>query len=310
MSRSDSHLGRPSRRWPLPAGAPLRLVLAAVLCCSLPGFAGAKTPTATKTPAKQPQPTSPAPPAPPARQAPPALPKPGSPNFAVKILTRFDDLYRGQQSTSVMTMSIQTEHWHRTLKMRSWSLGKDYSLVRILSPKKERGTATLKVGKDLFTYLSKTGRTIKVGGGMMAGSWMGSHFTNDDLVRETRLSEDFVIKQLPDEVVSGVKAWTFELVPKPDAAIVWGKVQVTVRQADAQPLRQRFYDEDGKLTRTMTFSEHTRVGSRVVPLVMTMVPNDRPKDAPPEWTKVRMSELNYEIKLTPAFFSLQRLKSL
>ncbi len=273
------------------------------LASAAPAAKVPRAPAAAPTPAPEAAPTVAPKPTP---KTGPALPKPGEPNFALRVLTHFDDLYRGRKSVSVMAMTIQTKHWRRTLKMKSWTLGTEYSLVRILAPKKERGTATLKAGKDLYTYLNKTGRVIKVGGGMMGGSWMGSHLTNDDLVRETRLSEDFKISRLPDAKVGATPCWVFELVPKPNVAIVWGKVRVTVRQSDAQPMQQQFYDEEGKLNRTMHFRKHTRVGDRVMPLIMRMEPNDGSK----EFTEVRMSDFDFNVKLDRAFFSLQRLKSL
>ena len=109
---------------------------------------------------------------------------PGTPEFARALLQKVDDMYRGEQSHGVMEMEVKTRHWTRSMSLESWSKGKEYSLVRILEPKKDRGTATLKDRHDLFTYLNNTGRTVKISGAMMGGSWMGSHFTNDDLVRE------------------------------------------------------------------------------------------------------------------------------
>lgn len=234
------------------------------------------------------------------------LPKPGTKNFALEVLTRFDDLYRGDKSESVMEMAVVTKHWRRTLKLRSWSLGKDYSLVRILAPKKERGTATLKSGKDLYTWLGKIGRLIKVGGGMMGGAWMGSHFTNDDLVRETRLSEDFVIKQLPDGKKGGQATWVFELTARPNAAVVWGKVVITLRQTDGLPVTQQFYDEESKLVRTMAFSDFKTLGGRVMPTTMKMLPRDRAGES----TTVRILEQDFNPKIDRSFFSLGRLKSM
>lgn len=108
-----------------------------------------------------------------------------SDEFPVYVMNKIDDQYRGGMSHGTMTMKVKTKHWTREMTLESWTLGKSYSLMRILKPKKEKGSATLKAKNDLFTYLSKTGRTIKITSGMMGGSWMGSHFTNDDLVRHT-----------------------------------------------------------------------------------------------------------------------------
>ena len=234
-----------------------------------------------------------------------ADPAPGTPEFAFHVLAKIDDLYRGEQSHGVMEMEVQTKNWHRSMAIESWSKGKDYSLMRILEPKKEKGTATLKDKHDLFTYLSKTGRTIKISGGMMGGSWMGSHFTNDDLVRETRLSDDYDAKQLPSEKVDGQDTYRFELTPRPNRPVVWGKVEVVLRAADLQPLTQKFFNEEGKPVRSMELSGIKQLGSRTIPTTMTM----RPLDKPEEFTKVTWRELDYDVKLEDSFFSVGNLTS-
>jgi hypothetical protein len=160
------------------------------------------------------------------------VPDPESAEFATYIMNKIDDQYRGEKSHGVMEMTVQTKHWKRSIKMESWSLGKDYSLMRILKPRKEKGNATLKAKGDLFTYLSKTSRTIKIASGMMGGSWMGSHFTNDDLIRHTRLSEDYKIEMTFKGEENEQAVYRFTLTPNPNAPVVWGKLDITVRQSD------------------------------------------------------------------------------
>jgi outer membrane lipoprotein-sorting protein len=190
--------------------------------------------------------------------------------------------------------------------MESWSLGTDYSLVQILIPKKEKGTATLKAGDDLFTYLNKTRRTIKISGAMMGASWMGSHFTNDDLVRDARYSDDFDVALTGEGELEGDATHEFTLTPKPDAAVVWGKVTLTIRARDLMPLRQVFYDEDGERVRTLTFREYKRVKGREIPTVMRMDPND----GSGEFTQVTWKKIAFDVDIDKSFFSLQRLKSM
>jgi hypothetical protein len=230
-------------------------------------------------------------------------PAPDSPGFAIWVLTRTDDLYRGAKSHTVMAMTVKTKHWTRKLEMEGWSLGKHYSLTRILSPKKERGTASLKARKNLFTYLGKTKRVIKITSGMMGGSWMGSHFTNDDLMRESRLSEDFTITRL-DKCPS--TSWCFLLVPKPDLPIVWGKIVVQTSKARLMPQKQTFFDEDGKAVRELAFSKVKTIGKRTLPTRMLMTPLDKKG----EFTEVEFTKLDFAVKLSKSFFTLQKLKSL
>ena len=233
-----------------------------------------------------------------------------TPSFAQEsardIMERVDRLLRGDSSHGVATMEVVTEHWERRVTMELWSLGTDYSLIRIQAPAKEAGTATLMADDDIWNYLPKVDRTIKVPVSMMAGSWMGSHFTNDDLVKESQIVDDYDIEIGFDGERDGTVVWEFRLTPKADAAVVWGRVEFQVRQSDTMPLWARYYDEDGGLARTMRYSEFENLGGRTVPFVMEMQPEDKPG----ERTTVRYQELEFDIEIDRSFFSLQNLKRL
>lgn len=241
-----------------------------------------------------------------AAAAAPAQPKLGDPGFVPYLLDRIDDLHRGGSSHGLMQMKVQTAHWTRSMAMESWSLGEDYSLVRILEPKKERGTSTLKAGDDLFTYLSKTGRTVKITGAMMGGSWMGSHFTNDDLVRGTRLAAAFDATVAEGPTSEGQATYALTLLPRPDAPVVWGKIEVVVRKADLMPVTEVFYDEEQRPARRLEFSEYVTVKERAFPAKMRMTPLDKPG----EYTEVRYAKMEFDVGLDHDFFTLQRLKSI
>jgi Outer membrane lipoprotein-sorting protein len=222
-----------------------------------------------------------------------------------EIIDKVDRILRGDSSHGTATMEVVTKHWERTLSMEIWSLGTDYSLVRITAPAKEAGTATLKVKDDIWNYLPKVDRTIKIPASMMMGSWMGSHFTNDDLVKESRLVDDYDIALPFEGERDGVEVWELRLTPKPEAAVVWGRVEYQVRKKDLMPVWAKYYDEDGNLIRTLAFSEFKAFDGRLVPTVMDMTPEDKPG----EHTMVRYETLAFDVKLDPSFFSLQNLKS-
>jgi outer membrane lipoprotein-sorting protein len=233
-------------------------------------------------------------------------PSSDSADFPIYVMNKIDDQYRGEKSQGVMAMRVKTKHWTRTMELESWSLGKDYSLVRIIKPKKEKGTATLKAKNVLYTYLSKTGRTIKISSGMMGGSWMGSHFTNDDLVKSSRMADDYDIKMSFEGEKGGTEVCSFTLTARYDAPVVWGKIEVTVRSNDLQPVSQTFYDEDGKAVRELSFSDYKDVGGRIIPTKMMM----KPLDGSGEYTEVITKNIDFQVKLPKSFFSLQKLKSL
>jgi hypothetical protein len=236
----------------------------------------------------------------------PARPSADSPELAAWVMDQIDDMHRGTSSRAVLTMTVKTEHWTRTLTMEAWSRGKDYSLVRILEPKKERGTATLKAKDDLFTYLAKTGRTIKITGAMLGGSWMGSHFTNNDLVKSSRLADDYDVALTGQGTLGGVPQYVFTLTARPDAPVVWGKVEVTVRQDDLLPTRQVFYDEDGTAVRALEFAGYREIGGRTVAGSLTM----RPLDESGEYTRITYDALDFDVSLPESMFTVQHLKAL
>jgi hypothetical protein len=220
------------------------------------------------------------------------------------IIERVDRVMRGDSSHGVSRMHIVTEHWERELEMEMWSMGTDYSLVRVRAPAKEAGTATLMADKDIWNYLPKVDRTIKIPASMMSGTWMGSHFTNDDLVKESQLIEDFDIELTFEGARDDISVWEFRLTPRPEVAVVWGHIDYRVRQSDYMPLWARYYNEDGELARTMNFSEFKNLDGRTVPTVMDMVPADKPD----ERTSVIYESLEFDIDVDQSFFSLQTLK--
>jgi outer membrane lipoprotein-sorting protein len=201
-------------------------------------------------------------------------------------------------------MRVSTQHWERTLSLEFWNKGKDRSLVRILSPKKEKGTATLKSGSDLWNYLPKVKRVIKLPSSMMSASWMGSHFTNDDLVKESRMAEDYDFEITFEGERDDTAIVEITLIPKQDAAVVWGRVVVDVRKENYLPVRLRYFDEDLLLARTMIYSQVGELGGRIIPAQITI----RPADKPQELTAVTYEDMAFDIAIDDDAFSLRRLQ--
>ncbi len=217
------------------------------------------------------------------------------------ILRQIDDLYRGQSSAARTTMHIKTEHWERTLEMQVYSQGTERSLVRIVRPKQEEGTATLKVEDNIWNYLPKTRRVMKIPASMMMGSWMGSHFTNDDLVQRSRLEEDYDF-ELEDRATAG--RWLITLIPHEDAPVVWGKIVIELQKQPLLPIWMEYYDEDGEAVRRSTYEDVQTVSGRTLPLKMRMVPLEEPG----EFTEIHYRELRFDVELEDSLFSIQALK--
>lgn len=225
---------------------------------------------------------------------------------AREIVDRVDRLLRGRSSSGTVRMEIVTQNWERSMRMRIWSLGTEYSLIRILSPRRDEGTATLKSGNQIWNYLPRVDRTIRIPPSLMGGAWMGSHFTNDDLVKESRIIDDYDIEITFDGRRNGALVWEFTLTPKPEAAVVWGAIVEEVRQEDLMPVWVHYYDDDGEVARTATFGNYRMMDSRLVPAEMVMVPADKPAES----TTIIYEDLAFDIDLSEEFFSLRNLRSL
>lgn len=221
-----------------------------------------------------------------------------------EILNTVDDLWRGTSSYAVVTMQVKTEHYTRTMRMEGWSKGKEKTLFRVLEPLREKGTMTLKSDNHIYTYLPKTDRTIRLTSGMMMGSWMGSHLTNDDLVKEARLEEDYKAEITFEGVRDGRKIIEFTLVPKPEAAVVWGKLLLTIMADSYTPLQELYYDEDMQLARTFTFTDMKMLAGRERPAVLRVVPADKPD----EYTEFIYEKLELNIPVSDEMFTKQSLK--
>ena len=231
-------------------------------------------------------------------------PQPPEDARALAILKEIDDLWRGESSHTVFTMKVQTAHYARTLMLEGWSMGEELTLIRVLRPKKEKGTTTLKSHNHIYTYLPRTDRTIRLSSGMMMGSWMGSHFTNDDLVKESRREQDYHVNINFEGQRDGQSIIEFNLLPKEDAAVVWGKITLTVRAEGYIPLLEIYYDEDMNVARTFTFDQITDLAGRQRPARMKVVPADKPD----EFTEISYQEMELDINIGEEFFSIARLK--
>ncbi len=220
------------------------------------------------------------------------------------LLRQIDDLWRGDSSHGIMRMEVKTAHYARQMTMEAWSKGTEQTLVRILSPVKEKGTATLKSGTNIYSYLPKTDRTIRLTSGMMGGSWMGSHFTNDDLVRESRREDEYDAAISFEGRRGEQDVIEFTLVPKSDAAVVWGKVVLTIRSTDHIPLSEIYYDEDMALARSFSFSAVKNMANGPRPTVMQVTPADHSE----EYTRVIYEQLELNVPINDELFSLTRLK--
>lgn len=174
---------------------------------------------------------------------------------AKEIVKKADDNMRGNTSIADITIVIVRPTWKRELSMKAWTKGEDYSMILITSPAREKGTVFLKRIKEVWNWIPAIERNIKLPPSMMSQSWMGTDFTNDDLVKEASSVSDYEHTHLGKEVIAGKECYKIEMVPKASAAIVWKKVIVWIDTSDFLQLKAEFYDEDGELVNRMNSSE-------------------------------------------------------
>ncbi len=220
------------------------------------------------------------------------------------LMRHVDRIWRGNSSYAVMTMQVKTARYERTMEMEVWSEGKERSLIVIKSPKKDKGFATLKVDENIWNYLPKIRRVTKVPASMMSGAWMGSHFTNDDLVKENTYEDDY------DSLISfqgmrdNIDIIEVTSTPKANAAVIWGKVITLIKQDNLSPLRADYFDDEGNKIREMWFDQEKIINQNVVPMRMRLIPLDKPNES----TIVTYSTLEFDISIKKNLFSLQNLQ--
>lgn len=218
------------------------------------------------------------------------------------VIDHLDELYRSSSSHSVMTMTVVRERGTRELTLEAWTEGEEDALIVIRSPAREAGTATLMTEEGMWNYAPRADRLIRIPTGLLSESWMGSHFTNDDLMRETSYDDDY------DTALSwaereGERHLLVTLTPKPDAPVVYTRVLYWLTPEEWIPVAEEFYDES-ELIRTMTFDQVETVSGREIPLRMTLVPTEDPD----ERTVVRYDELRLDVPVDPDLFTRRGLR--
>lgn len=221
-----------------------------------------------------------------------------------EIVERVESLLWGKTLQAEMEMTVTTSRWRRTLSLQTWIERPRRSFVRILAPAKEEGIGSLRIGAEMWNYLPAIERVIKIPPSMMMQPWMGSDFTNDDLVKESSLVADYDHRVVRTEGGGDTAVYVVEATPKPDAAVVWGRIMLRARTSDLLPVSQEFYDERGQLVRVMTFSDVRALGGRLIPTRWEM----RPTANPGNWTAVVLKRARYNAPIAGDIFSQRNLQ--
>jgi outer membrane lipoprotein-sorting protein len=226
---------------------------------------------------------------------------------AKEIVKKADAKMKGEQSSiSQMTMKIVRPTWERTVSFKSWSKGTDYSMVLITAPAKEKGQSFLKFKREMWSWSPSINRMIKLPPSMLSQGWMGSDFTNDDLLNESSIVVDYSHKLLGKESVSGKSCHKIELIPKENAPVVWGKIILWITTDEYLQLKAEYFDEDNFLVKTEIGSEIKTMSGRVIPTRFELIPADKEGNK----TILTMDNIEFNTPLSESFFTQQNMKKL
>ncbi len=222
---------------------------------------------------------------------------------ALELLKKIDELYRSDSSYGEMEMEVVTPNWTRTIGIKSWTRGMKKTFMYITAPQKDEGITTLRLGNKMWNYFPKINKVMRVPPSMMMGSWMGSDFTNDDLVKESTFIDDytgefFVSKEASKEI------HYIRLKPKKDAVSLWAKIEISIDKKNNLPLKQVYFDEKGRIARTMEFKDIKNLGGKFIPATLFM----KVASKPGRRTVVRYKKMDFDIKIPENIFSIRNLQ--
>lgn len=224
---------------------------------------------------------------------------------ATEIIKKSEEAVRGNTQTALVEIVIKTRRWTRSMEMKSWEnrLEKK-SFSEIIAPEKDAGNRFLLINQDMRQYLPKLKKDIKISPSMMLQSWMGSDFTNDDLIKESSITKDYFHTLDGNETVDGQKCYKIFLKPKPESAVVWGKIVYYARISDCLPVREEFYNEHGVMKKVMTCGEYRMMHDRIIPTtyrMQTVGKEDR-------YTMMLIRSARFNEQIPTSVFTLQNLK--
>ena len=224
---------------------------------------------------------------------------------ATEIVRKADEKFNGEKSSySVMSMKVIRPEWQRTIEFKSWTLGKDFALALITAPAKETGQTFLKRGSEMWSWNPSISRLIKLPPSMMSQGWMGSDYTNDDILRESSVVTDYVHEIVGEENIAGRPCYKIKMTAREDASIVWGRQIRWIDKKDFLVLKAELYDEDGYLVRTETGSDIKVMDGRTITSIIELVPEEEPENK----TLVEIREMKFNIAIDEGYFSQQNMK--
>jgi outer membrane lipoprotein-sorting protein len=224
---------------------------------------------------------------------------------ATEIVRKADDKFNGEKSSySMMSMKIIRPEWQRTIEFKSWTLGKDYALTLITAPAKEAGQTFLKRGSEMWSWNPSIARLIKLPPSMMSQGWMGSDYTNDDILKESSIVTDYIHEIVGEENIDGRPCYKIKMTARENAAIVWGKQIQWIDMKEFLVLKAELYDEDGYLVRTEIGSGIKIMDGRTITSRIELIPEEEPENK----TILQIQEIKFNMPVEESYFSQQNMK--
>jgi outer membrane lipoprotein-sorting protein len=225
---------------------------------------------------------------------------------ATEIVKQADDKMRGETMQAELLVRTIRPAWKREMQCKTWMKGTSMAMILIKSPAKDKGIVFLKRKKEVWNWMPVLERTIKLPPSMMSQSWMGTDFTNDDLVKESSVVQDYIHTMIGDTIIQNRSCYIIKMIPKDEAAVVWGKVVMCIDKKDFLELHSRFYDEEGKLINIMNSFNIKQMDGRLIPTRFEMIPAD--KDG--QKTEMIYKSVLYNKPIDDSFFTIERMKTL
>jgi len=224
---------------------------------------------------------------------------------ATDIIKKADEKMRGKTNTSIMKMEIIRPSWKRSISMKSWGRGLDYSMTYITAPAKEKGQVFMKRKTEMWNWVPSIGRMIKIPSSMMSQGWMGSDYTNDDILKESSIVYDYTHKIVGEEKVEGFDTYKIEMIPKEDAAVIWGKIYKWItKDGEYLQIKSEYYDEDGELVKSDHGYDFKKMDGRLIPGRIEIIPADEEGKK----TVLYIEDIKFDVNLPETFFSQQQMK--
>lgn len=219
---------------------------------------------------------------------------------ATDIIEKLEKNIRGESVYVKFNMKIVSKRHERNMKMESYSIGSDKSFVKILYPPKDRGITFLNLDNQMWQYVPRIERTIKIPPSMMLQNWMGSNFTNDDMVKQSSMLEDYD----PTILKKDGTLVTMQLIPKEDAAVVWGKIISHIDTTTYTSKKDVFYDEDGEEVRVFLYEDVKKIGKYYIPTYWKIQPSDKKTS----YTEIILEDVDYDKEISDKYFKKSALK--